>query len=235
MSDEEQHSPMRTDMSEAASGLQTSTHRITDIVFDMCGVLVDSQPWLALRGQYPQGVIDMVFDQHDPWGFDYFDAMLDSGWSEERVLSEYERHHGPAVAWVYRTYLERLQFSQPSMIPRMEGLLRDLDRQRLGLWGLTNFTTRAVNIARGLFPALGLLRDIVISSEEGVIKPDPIIFHRAIERFGINPATSLFVDDNPRNVTAAAHAGFQTMVFTGEQPLRRRISAGLPTPGLPTL
>ena len=197
--------------------------QITDVMFDMCGVLVDSQPGRALEGQYPQGVIDMVFDPNDPWGFDYFDAMADAGWSQERVLREYERHHGPAVAWVYRTYLERLRYSMPAMIPGMDLLLQDLHHQGVHLWGLTNFTTRAVDIARGLFPELKLLTDVVISSEEGISKPDPIIFQRAIARFSLDPSTALFVDDTERNVHAAARLGLQTELFTDADHLRRRL------------
>lgn len=197
--------------------------RITDVVFDMCGVLVNSQPGKALEGQYPQGVIDMVFDPNDPWGFDYFDAMADVGWSQERVLREYERHHGPAVAWVYRTYLERLRYSMPAMIPGMDLLLRDLHHRGVRLWGLTNFTTRAVDIARVLFPELKLLADIVISSEEGMRKPDPIIFQRAMVRFDADPSATLFVDDTECNVRAAARLGLETELFTDADHLRRRL------------
>lgn len=197
--------------------------RITDVVFDMCGVLVDSQPGKALEGQYPQGVIDMVFDPNDPWGFEYFDAMANVGWSQERILREYERHHGPAVAWVYRTYLERLRYSMPAMIPGMDLLLRDLRHRGVRLWGLTNFTTRAVDIARGLFPELKLLADIVISSEEGISKPDPIIFQRAMVRFDVDPSATLFVDDTECNVRAAARLGLETELFTDAGHLRQRL------------
>lgn len=91
---------------------------------------------------------------------------------------------------------------------------------------MTNFTTDKVEVARGLFPDLALLQDIVISSEEGLCKPDPIIYRRAIARFGIDPATSLFVDDDPVNVTGARHQGLQGLVFSDAAQVRRRVGIG---------
>ena len=50
---------------------------------------------------------------------------------------------------------------------------RELDASGVRLWGLTNFTTKYVRAAHELFPELNLLRDTVVSSEEGILKPDP--------------------------------------------------------------
>lgn len=196
---------------------------VTDVVFDFCGVLLDWQPRLALEGQYPRGVIDMVMDPGDPWGFDHYDALLDSGWSEDRVLEDYGRHHGPAVAWVLRVYLERQDRAFAGMIPGMEGLLRDCRAHGLHLWGLTNFTTRAVDAARGMFPALGLLKDVLVSSEEGLIKPDPRIYRRALDRWRLDPSSTVFVDDRAANVKAAESLGMTGIRFDGEPSLRLRL------------
>ncbi|WP_314688567.1 HAD family phosphatase [uncultured Bifidobacterium sp.] len=210
-------------MTRPVVSVEGMTGLVTDVVFDFCGVLLDWRPRLTLEGQYPSGVIDMVMDPGDPWGFDHYDALLDSGWSEERVLEDYGRHHGPAVAWVLRVYLERQDRAFAGMIPGMEALLEDCRARGLRLWGLTNFTTRAVSAARGMFPALGRLGDVLISSEEGILKPDPRIYRRALDRWDLDPTSTAFVDDRFENVETARRLGMTGIRFEGEPSLRRRL------------
>lgn len=201
-----------------------SSTQITDVIFDMCGVLIDWQSRLALEGQYPDGVIDMFLDPQDPWGFDYYDTMENVGWSKERILSEYEIHHGPAVAWVYRVYFERRRLALKSLVLGMGKLLVDLKAHGIRLWGLTNFMTVNMNMALEAFPELNLLEDIVISSEEKIRKPDPEIYRRAINRFAVVPEHTLFVDDDFRNVAAARNVGLQAVRFQSAEALREYLS-----------
>lgn len=194
---------------------------ITDVIFDYCDVLLDWRPRIPLESQYPPGVIDMFFSADDPHGFRYYDRLSDSGWDEERILADYEIEHGPAVAWVFRIYFERQRLALAGLQPGMGELLRELDASGVRLWGLTNFTTKYVRAAHELFPELNLLRDTVVSSEEGILKPDPEIYRRAIARFGVDPAATLFVDDKPANVEAARGLGLNGEVFGGVDRLRR--------------
>ncbi len=211
--DAKRHTLEQTEGNEMAQPL-------TDIIFDCCGVLVDCNPRLTLEGLYPPGVVDMFFDPEDEWGFDYFNAMTDIGWSQERVLAQYALHHGPAVAWMHRLYFERHKLAFAGMIPGMAELLKELHNSGITLWGLTNFTTSYLQEAMELYPELHLLQDIVVSSEEGVRKPDALIYQRAIARFGVNPSTTAFVDDSRRNVQAAERQGLIGIHFTDAVQLR---------------
>ncbi|OZG68031.1 HAD family hydrolase [Bifidobacterium eulemuris] len=196
---------------------------ITDVIFDFGGVLVDFQPRLALEGQYPPGVVDMFFDPADRFGYHYYERKANLGWSESQVLADYETQHGPAVAWVFRVLLERQRMALAGMMPGMGELLRDLDAAGIRMWGLTNFTTDYVEAARERFPELRLLSDVVVSSEEGMIKPDPRIFRRAIERFGVDPAATAFVDDKRRNADVAGLEGLLGICFTDAEQLRQEL------------
>lgn len=193
---------------------------ITDVIFDYCGVLLDWQPRIPLEGQYPPGVVDMFFDPDDERGFWHFDRLSDSGWDEERILADYESDHGPAVAWVFRVYFERQRLALAGMQPGMGELLHDLHGAGVRLWGLTNFTTTYVTAAHELFPDLHLLRDTVVSSEEKILKPNPEIYRRAVVRFGVDPTTTVFVDDKAVNADAADAVGMQGVRFTGAEQLR---------------
>ncbi len=49
---------------------------------------------------------------------------------------------------------------------------------------------------------------ILISEKEGLRKPDPAIFHRAISRLGVSPGEAVYVGDHPQNdMQAARNAG----------------------------
>ena len=54
---------------------------------------------------------------------------------------------------------------------------------------------------------LGSLFDVVvISQSEGLTKPDPLIFTRAVERIGVAPGEAMFVGDHPEIDVAGARA-----------------------------
>lgn len=55
--------------------------------------------------------------------------------------------------------------------------------------------------------------DGVFSSRVKLVKPDPAIFHLATERFGIEPAQTVFIDDVAQNVEMARSLGWQAIQF----------------------
>lgn len=201
-----------------------SNAKYSDIIFDYCGVLIDWRPELALRSQYPSSVVRDFFDTNDNRGFWYYDRCADLGWSEESILEEYEQIHGPAVAWVFRRYFVRKQLAIYDMIDGMPSLLRDAHAQGIRLWGLTNFTDEYVQIVHNKYPWMSLIRDTVVSSHERLCKPNPQIYTRAIRRFGVNPTTTLFVDDTVENVRAARACGMNAVQFIDAKHLQEMIT-----------
>lgn len=59
-----------------------------------------------------------------------------------------------------------------------------------------------------------LVDHLIISAEEGLAKPDPQLYHLALERIGIAPAEAVFIDDLPENVAAAQAAGLHALLHT---------------------
>jgi len=58
-----------------------------------------------------------------------------------------------------------------------------------------------------------LFDDLVISAEVGIVKPDPRIFHFALERLGVQPKEAVFIDDTLVNVEAARRQGLEAIQF----------------------
>jgi HAD superfamily hydrolase (TIGR01509 family) len=72
---------------------------------------------------------------------------------------------------------------------------------------------------------------IVISGEEGVVKPMAEIYERALERLDVAPHEAVFVDDMRHNVEAARRVGLHAARFRGPAPLRVWLrNLGLPVP-----
>jgi putative hydrolase of the HAD superfamily len=57
------------------------------------------------------------------------------------------------------------------------------------------------------------LDEIIISAEEGVIKPDRRIYQIAMDRLKATPETTLFLDDTLENVLAAREFGMHAVQF----------------------
>ena len=55
---------------------------------------------------------------------------------------------------------------------------------------------------------------IVTSFEAKSIKPDAKIFHTVVEKLGIKPEETLFLDDSQKNLDAASQLGFHTLLIT---------------------
>ena len=77
------------------------------------------------------------------------------------------------------------------------------------------------NVGRGVMnrlfseEELGRLFDVVVlSSEVGMVKPDPEIFNFTSEKLGILPENCLMVDDLETNIAGAKIAGMQGVVFS---------------------
>ena len=69
--------------------------------------------------------------------------------------------------------------------------------------------------------------ELFYSCDEGVAKPDPAFFRRAVERLAVAPERTLFVDDNRDNVAGAREAGLVAELFAqdGGRPELERIRA----------
>jgi epoxide hydrolase-like predicted phosphatase len=113
--------------------------------------------------------------------------------------------------------------------PDLDAFRRDfwkgdaVDRELVTLIrGLRNRYQTAIisNATDALLPTLekyGLLPEfdlVVGSAYEGVMKPDPLIYRRALARLGRTPDEAVFIDDSPRNISGAMAVGMRAILFT---------------------
>ena len=63
------------------------------------------------------------------------------------------------------------------------------------------------------YPVFHTFKDGVYSYEAGALKPQPEIYQTAIRQFGIRPEETVFIDDIPENIVAAAALGFHAIPY----------------------
>ena len=138
------------------------------------------------------------------------------------LIARFPEHKALIAAWG-----PRFNETIGPAIPGMESLAADLDSAGVPLYAITNFSGefwRAWVPQQAAFFAR--FRDVVVSGDIGVLKPDPAIYALALERFGLDGPDAVFIDDSAANVEGARRAGMHAIRFTGAESLRAEL-AGL--------
>tara|TARA_R110000824_G_scaffold390760_3_gene587523 strand:+ start:4803 stop:5417 length:615 start_codon:yes stop_codon:yes gene_type:complete len=123
--------------------------------------------------------------------------------------------HGDLIDLWWSRYSEMI----PGRVPGTAELLHAMADKSIMLHGLTNMPVPVFDYLREAYPELQRFGTTVVSGAEGVIKPDPRIFEILIERAGLVPEDTLFIDDSRKNIDAAAGLGFQTHHFVHAEGL----------------
>ena len=86
---------------------------------------------------------------------------------------------------------------------------------------LSNYHTDAFAYIEKKYDFFSLFDGKVVSAEIGLLKPDPAIYRRLTEKYGLKPTRSVFIDDTPVNVEAAMTLGWQGVCYNEPGKLKR--------------
>jgi len=194
----------------------------TCVVFDLGGVLVEWDPRHLYRELLPTDEDVEAF--LDEIGFEAWNHTMDAGegtWAD--AVERLARQH-PHRRELIAAYPARFTETLAGPIVDSVDVLQELHGAGIRLIALTNWSAETFAAARGEMDFLDLFDGVVVSGEERVAKPDPAIFELVLRRYRLDPAATLFVDDRPVNVDAAATAGMQALLFTDPPALRRELT-----------
>jgi len=65
---------------------------------------------------------------------------------------------------------------------------------------------------------------LVVSSDVGLVKPDPKIYAIALDNLGVSPDEAVMIDDQIHNVNGAIHAGLSGVHYQNLQQLKSDLS-----------
>jgi 2-haloacid dehalogenase len=170
----------------------------------------------------PRNLYRRVFE--DPQQIEWFLAnVCDGAWNEAQDLG---RKWGDAVAeriarfpeWeaAIRAYDERWMETLDGEIGENVQVLGELKARGIPLFAITNFSQEKFVLARARHRFFDLFDGIVVSGEEGLMKPDPRIFRLFLDRYGVTAQDCIFIDDNEANIAVASHRFGMSVIHYAE-------------------
>ena len=194
---------------------------IDTLVFDLGGVLIDWNPEYLYNKIFPN-------EEERRW---FLSTICTPVWNEEQdggrslaegteqLVLQYPEHEASI-----RAYYDRWQEMMGGPIHETVEIFRELKfKTRLKLYALTNWSAETFPVALELYDFLHWFDGRLVSGEEKVRKPFPVIYRLLIERFGIQPERAIYVDDNIRNVLPARDLGFVGIHFRTPQLFREEL------------
>ena len=186
---------------------------VKNVIFDMGNVLMtfDGPHFSSIFTDTPE---DAALLQDALFGSPLW-VLLDSGTISHETMTRYAEHHLPERLHpnLHACIARWPDYSMP--LAEVNDLAIRLKGEGYGIYVLTNANTHVME-QLGHAPALPFIDGYLVSAEERLMKPDPAIFELICERFGLDPADCLFVDDNEDNCIGARVAGMHAYHFTGD-------------------
>ena len=199
---------------------------IKNVVFDVGQVLLEWNPAATIARLHAdpavQAVIRQQMFEHADWH--EFDR---GGLSYDAAIGHFAKATGLAPAQTR----ELIDATRESLtpIPGTLALVEDLAAAGIHLYLLSNMPASTYEDLVRKHAFFSRFKYLVISGQILLIKPDPAIFEHLVEKTGIVPAESVFIDDIRRNVDAARGCGFQAIQFRDPQSCRQELRTYLPT------
>lgn len=201
---------------------------IDAVVFDLGKVLVDWDPRHLLAsddGDANQLDVDELVTLLE---VDEIQRQLDLGVPVAEVHARWQRSHREHRALVDR-YFTHWDRTVAGVLDDTVAVLDELRGLDVGLYALSNFSGELFRRARPRLAFVDWFDGMVISGDEGVIKPDPRIYALLLERYALDAGATVFIDDRVDNIDGAIAAGMHGIVFTSADQLRTDLRAlGVP-------
>ncbi len=167
---------------------------IRAVLFDMDGTIWNNTiDWLAVRRE-----IDLPVD-----GRPIYMQLMEMPLKERsRGIRILERH-------------EALEAENGKLVPGTEDLLQYLRDAHVKCALVTNNSRRSVERVLERNP---LSFDVVLSRDDGALKPDPQAFLTALERLDVRPDEAIAIGDAHLDLIASDRAGIAEFILVGNKP-----------------
>ncbi|MFZ4538581.1 HAD family hydrolase [Propionivibrio sp.] len=195
---------------------------VDTVVFDVGNVLIPFNPrWLFRKMMPDDASIERFFEET---GFNAWNTQMDAGRCFADGIAAHSQqypHHRP----LFEAFFHRWQETIGEPIVESIDLFRTLQRRGVRTYLLTNFSAETYPLAVVRFPFLSDFDGAVVSGLEGLVKPDPAIYQRLLQRYAITPSRAVFIDDKLENVEAARHLGLHGIHFIDPPSVRIALRA----------
>jgi 2-haloacid dehalogenase len=201
----------------AHSMVDAPPETIDAVVWDIGGVLLEWDPRHLYR---------TLFDDTDE--MDRFlerictpqwHEALDLGIPYEQACGELAQRY-PAYEEMIWAWGRRREEMVVGPVEESIEVLRAVKDRGVPCYALTNMEPDTYPARAERYEFFSWFDGTVVSSLEGVVKPEPEIFRRLLDRFDLSPPTTLMIDDSARNIDTARSLGMQTVHYQSTSQLR---------------
>ena len=181
-----------------------------NVVFDLGGVVFRWDPdAIARRVFTDQETRDRVKAEifgHEDW------VALDRGTLEhDAAVKQGMSRTGLPQQDIERLLREVLESLAP--IPGMFELIRETKHAGNSLYVLSNMGFSSIEHLEASHDIWRLFDGMVISCRIRTVKPEKAIYEHLLDTYGLQAADTVFIDDMPENLVAAARLGIKTIGF----------------------
>lgn len=192
-------------------------HAYQSVIFDLGAVLVDWNP----RYLYKKIFATPEETEH------FLENICTADWNEEQDAgrslqdgTELLITQHPQFETQIRAFYGRWREMLGGPIPETVQILRKLKEcGQFKLYALTNWSNETFPIALVEYEFLQWFDGIVVSGKEKIRKPQPDFYQLLLDRYAVNKANAIFIDDNIRNVKAAEEFGIESIHFQSSRQL----------------
>ncbi len=194
---------------------------INTVIFDLGGVLIDWNPRHLYRKIFNTEEEVTWFLENvctGEWN-DQQDAGRSFEEATEELVQKFPDHEEAIRAW-YGRWQETI--SGP-IHETVEVLKTIKDSGKYKLYALTNWSAETFPWALDNFEFLHWFEGIVVSGVEKTRKPFPDFYQILFDRYNINPAQAVFIDDNVKNVIGSREVGLPVIHFQTPDQLKEEL------------
>jgi 2-haloacid dehalogenase len=194
---------------------------INNVIFDLGGVLIDWNPRYLYRKilNTEEEITWFLENVCTPEWNDKQDGGRSFEEATNELIAKFPDHESAIRAWYGRW--------QETIGGRIHGtveLLAEIkESKKYKLYALTNWSAETFPWALANFDFLHWFDGIVVSGVEKCRKPFPEFYQILFNRYQINPAQAIFIDDNIKNVEGALKVGLPTIHFQSADQTKREL------------
>ena len=192
--------------------------KITTIIFDLGGVLVDWNPEHVFLKEFKGDRKKMKWFLENICTMDWNEQM-DAGKLIKDATNEKIKefpHHEHLIRMYYGKWENMLK----GEISETVNILKALHSTAYKLSALTNWSAETFPVAIKRFDFLKLFDGIVVSGQIKMLKPEKEIYEYILNKYKLKSSECIFIDDRLSNVKGAELVGMHGIKFDTSQQLR---------------
>ena len=188
--------------------------KIEAVIFDMDGVLVDSEPFHVENEKRMFKIMGLDISDEEHAG--YMGTATDVMWEQIKRDRNLTIDVSEVTA---RTIREEIPFFQSldkiDPMPGLLNLLAELKNRNIHIAVASSSDKQIIDIILEKSELKKYFKYAVSSSEVGKSKPEPDVFLHAAKLLGVHPQNCIVIEDSKNGIKAAKAAGMYCIAYSG--------------------